>query len=306
MEQIFETHSAERQLQTFAIPLMLMTDGNPNMIARQSAIDLQKVTVKRNGRAILRNVSWHVAAGECVAILGPNGSGKSTLARVIMGQIWPTTGAVSVLGQRFGETDLNQLRSSIRLVQSHGVVEFDAEETTLNVALTGFFGTVGLYDAVTPAMKKIATALLAQVGLKKEIHQPYRTLSSGERMRCLIARALVVEPRLLILDEPTAGLDVLAREQVLATVQRIRSHRGGAPAVLMITHHVEELLPSTSQVLLLDDGTVSAIGKPGEVIRAGVLSKVYGCPVHVSRRGGRYWLQVDSAAWKGLGGDADR
>jgi iron complex transport system ATP-binding protein len=185
------------------------------------AIDVRNVTVQRGERRILRGISWTVPAGACAAILGPNGSGKSTLARVIMGQMWPTAGEVTVLGQRFGETDLKQLRESIRLVQSGGVVELDPEETTLNVALTGFFGTVGLYDSVTPAMRRTASQLLRQVGLSREANQPYRTLSSGERMRCLIARALVVEPKLLILDEPTAGLDLLARERVLATVQEL-------------------------------------------------------------------------------------
>src|SRR5206468_4210517 len=118
------------------------------------------------------------------------------------------------------------------------------DETTLNVVLTGFFGTVGLYDPVTPAMRRSALRLIRQVGLTKESQQPYRTLSSGERMRCLIARALVVKPRLLILDEPTAGLDLLARERVLATVQQLVNGDRQPPTVLMITHHVEELLPA--------------------------------------------------------------
>jgi iron complex transport system ATP-binding protein len=265
-----------------------------------AAIDLERVTVLRGERKILRNITWRVPAGACAAILGPNGSGKSTLARVIMGQMWPTTGDVRVLGQRFGETDLNQLRASIRLVQSSGAVEFDPDETTLNVALSGFFGTVGLYDAVTPAMGRTAARLLRQVGLAREAQQPYRTLSSGERMRCLIARALVVEPRLLILDEPTAGLDLLARERVLATVQQLVETHADPPAVLMITHHVEELLPATSQVLLLKDGRAAAAGPPRALLSAAVLSRVYDFPVHVTRRGGRYWLQVHPSAWTGL------
>jgi iron complex transport system ATP-binding protein len=270
------------------------------MTANQPAIELRHVTVKRSNRAILNDISWTVVAGSCAAILGPNGSGKSTLARVIMGQIWPSRGEVSVMGEKFGETDLNKLRESIRLVQPSAVVEFDPEETTINIVLTGFFGTVGLYDEITSAMRRTADRLLKQVGLKKEAQQPYRTLSSGERMRCLIARALVVQPRLLILDEPTAGLDLLAREQVLATVQQLVEKSGKALTVLMITHHVEELLPNTSQVLVLKDGRLAADGKPSQVLQSRVLSKVYGCPVQVSRKGGRFWVQVHPAAWKGL------
>jgi iron complex transport system ATP-binding protein len=265
------------------------------------AIAVRNVTVQRGDRKILRGISWTVPTSSCAAILGPNGSGKSTLARVIMGQMWPTAGEVTVLGQRFGETDLNHLRESIRLVQSSGVVEFDPEETTLNVALTGFFGTVGLYDSVTPAMRLTASRLLRQVGLSREASQPYCTLSSGERMRCLIARALVVEPALLILDEPTAGLDLLARERVLATVQHLTRGRDiSSPTVLMITHHIEELLPNTSNVLVLKDGRAAAMGKPENVLTSAVLSKVYEFPVRVSRRGGRHWVQVHPSSWKML------
>jgi iron complex transport system ATP-binding protein len=266
------------------------------------AIDVRNLTVARNGRKILNRITWSVPAGSCAAILGPNGSGKSTLARVIMGQLWPTSGEVWILGQRFGETDLNQLRESIRLVQSAGVVEFDPQETVLRVILTGFFGTVGLYHDVTPAMVRRANQLIGQVGLKAEASQPFGTLSSGERMRCLIARALVLEPRLLILDEPTAGLDVLARERVLATVQQLVRESKSPPAVLMITHHVEELMPETKHVLILKAGKAAATGLPRDVLTTAVLSGVYDFPVQVSRRGGRFWLQVHPRAWEMLRG----
>lgn len=270
------------------------------MSDEQPAIDIRRVTVQRGVRRILRNISWRVPAGASAAILGPNGSGKSTLARLIMGQIWPSRGNVSVLGQKFGETDLNELRELIRLVQPSGAVEFDPDETSLSIVLTGCFGTVGLYDKVKPAMRHSASRLLRQVGLSRQAKQPYRTLSSGERMRCLIARALVMEPRLLILDEPTAGLDLLAREQVLATLQRV-VRRSKPPTVLLITHHVEELLPETTHVLVLADGRAAAAGRPRDVITSAVLSKVYRFPVHVSRRGGRFWTQVHPSAWKSVG-----
>jgi len=259
---------------------------------------LSDVSVVRGQRMILSGVSWMVPAGSCGAILGPNGSGKSTLVRVIMGQIWPTNGSVRVLGEPFGETDLNELRQSIRLVQTASVVEFDAEETAARVVLTGFFGTVGLFREITPSMERRARTLLAHVGLAAEADQPFKTLSSGERIRCLIARALVVQPRLLILDEPTAGLDLLAREQVLATIHQLVSTGRNRPAVLMITHHVEELMPETTEVLVLKDGQVAASGSPGKVLTSKTLSTVYNCPVKVTRHGGRFWWRVESSAWK--------
>jgi iron complex transport system ATP-binding protein len=273
---------------------------NPKRSVQQPGVQILNVSVLRGQRTILRDVSWTVPDGACAAILGPNGSGKSTLVRVIMGQMWPTHGHVSVLGQVFGETDLNELRESIRLVQATGAVEFDADETTTNVVLTGFFGTIGLFKETTPTMRRRAAQLIRQVGLAKEAEQPYRTLSSGERMRCLIARALVVKPKLLILDEPTAGLDLLAREQVLATVHHLIKQSKSPPTVILITHHVEELLPETSEVLLLKDGRAVASGPASKVITSAKLSAVYDCAVKVTRREGRFWWHVRSSAWKGL------
>jgi iron complex transport system ATP-binding protein len=266
--------------------------------AARAAIEVAGVSVVRGTRNILRGIDWSVPSGVCAAILGPNGSGKSTLVRVIMGQMWPTRGHVRVLGQPFGETDLHELRKSIRLVQASSTVEFDPEETTLGVVLTGFFGTFGLFNATTPAMQRRAKALIRQVGLHKQMQQRYQTLSSGERMRCLIARALVVCPRLLILDEPTAGLDLLAREQVLGTLHQLFTKQSNPPTILMITHHVEELLPETSEVLVLENGRGAASGTPAKVLTSKLLSEVYDCPVNVTRSGRRYWLRVKPAAWE--------
>src|SRR5215210_6820242 len=201
-----------------------------------NAIELASVGVRRADAWILRGVDWAVPAGACAAVLGPNGSGKSTLARILACHLWPTEGEVSVLGARMGEANLLDVRKDVRLVQSAGPYDADPELTTREVVLTGFFGTIGLYDAVTDAMRAEADRLLAQVGLTHVAGHVYATLSSGERVRSLIARALAVRPKLLLLDEPTAGLDLLAREQVLATVQRMfqsdgegGAARGAAP-----------------------------------------------------------------------------
>jgi iron complex transport system ATP-binding protein len=263
------------------------------------AIDLRDVGVFRSGRWILKGVDWQVPAGACAAILGPNGSGKSTLARVVSGHLWPSHGECRVLGETFGETDLAELRKDIRLLQPAGPYDADPELNAREVVVTGFFGTLGLYKEPTAEMWGEADRALAQVGLAHVADHMYSTLSSGERVRTLIARALVQKPRLLLLDEPTAGLDLLAREQILATVQRL-VESGGGPTLLMITHHVEELPPATSQVIVLSEGAVAAQGAPKQVLREEVLSKVYGCPVEVNEVGGRYYLQVHPAAWDGM------
>jgi iron complex transport system ATP-binding protein len=266
-----------------------------------SAIDLQSIGFRRDDRWILDNLSWKVDDGVCAALLGPNGCGKSTLARIIAGHLWPTTGTVQVLGQTFGEIDLHDLRKSLRLVQSTSPVEMDPDLTAHEVAVTGYFGTLGLYDPVTPDMHDHAAEVLDRVGLHHVATHRYTTLSNGERMRCLIARALVVRPRLLLLDEPTAGLDLLAREQVLATIQALfHPQFTDPPTVLFITHHLEELPPATSNVILMDNGKVAAQGRPAEVLTAANLSPVYRCPMDVTQIAGRFYAQVHPDAWSSL------
>ena len=265
-----------------------------------NAIELKNVGLHRGQRWILRDVNWSVPRGACAAILGPNGSGKSTLTRIISGYLWPTVGDVSVLGRRFGETDLNALRESIRLVQSAGPFDVDPELTATEVVLSGLLGTIGLYHGTSPSMRDDAERLLALVGLEHVLGQKYLTFSSGEKVRALIARAMFRRPALLLLDEPTAGLDLRAREQVLATVQTLLDQNDNPPTVLMITHHVEELPPATSQVLLLSEGTVVASGVPRDVLRHHTLSRVYGCDVDVTERDGRFYVHVQSGAWDKL------
>jgi iron complex transport system ATP-binding protein len=273
--------------------------GRDSPAARLRAIHLEEVGVERGGRWILRGVDWSVASGECVAVLGPNGSGKSTLTRVVSGYLWPTKGSVEVLGERFGEANMHQLRESLRLVQPAGLAEPPGEMTALEVAETGEFGTVGLYRDIDDEVRAEALRLLETVGLHAAIETPYRNLSSGERIRCLLARAMVRKPRLLLLDEPTAGLDLLAREQVLATIESLHQEPN-PPTIVLITHHLEELPPAVSHVMVLQEGRVAAQGKPDDVLRSELLSEVYGCPLEVVQADGRFYSRVRPGAWSQL------
>jgi iron complex transport system ATP-binding protein len=274
------------------------TTGLPSA-EQQPAIEMRGVGVLRDGRWILQNVDWTVRSGSLAAILGPNGSGKSTLARIAACHLWPTAGQCSILGGRFGQANLPELRRRIRLVQPAGPYDVDPALTARQVVLTGYFGSIGLYHQPDEAMNEHADSLLRKVGLQTVMDHPYATMSNGERMRSLIARAIVTKPALLILDEPTSGLDVLAREQVLATIQMLLQGPQ-APTVLLITHHIEELPPTTSQVLLLADGQPAAAGAMAEVLRSDILSRTFGFPVEVRSSGGRYYLEVHPSAWKDL------
>jgi iron complex transport system ATP-binding protein len=266
----------------------------------EAAIELSGVGVRRGGRWLLRDINWSVAGGGVAAIIGPNGCGKSTLARVLSGYMFPTAGTVRVFGKKFGEVDLNEVRRSIRLIQAGGPYEADPQLTALEIVQTGVHGTIGLFDPVAEADVERSRVLVRQVGLEQVADRPWSTLSSGERVRTLVARAFVQPPSLLLLDELTAGLDLLAREQVLAALQQLADRPGHATTMLMITHHLEELLPTTSSVLLLSNGQVAAAGRPEEVLRGESLSAAYGVPVQVETINGRFYPRVDPSAWKGL------
>lgn len=255
------------------------------------AVEIRDVILLRNDRPILDGVSWSVRAGEQAAILGPNGSGKSTLTRVLMGYLWPSRGEVSVLGRRFGETNLNELRTLVRLVQPNGPFELDPALTVRDGVFTGYEGTLGVFSEPTPHQVRHVEEMIDRVGLSRVASSPYGQLSTGERLRTQLARALVVKPAVLILDEPTAGLDIRGREELLLLVDQL-SESPEAPAVLMVTHHVEELPLRTTNVLLLDDGRVAAKGAPDAVLTSASLSRVYRCPVDVTRRDGRFYLHA--------------
>ncbi|MCC7408121.1 MAG: ATP-binding cassette domain-containing protein [Phycisphaeraceae bacterium] len=271
------------------------------------AVVASHLSVRRGDTVILDDLSCIIPRGACTVILGPNGCGKTTLTRAMIGQMFLTEGTVVVLDHTLGRTDIRALRRRIGVVnpttdsadahQSGAVV--DAALTALEAVLTGFFGTVGLYDLPTDEQRLRAMELLARVGLQRRAGLRFALLSTGEQRRCLIARALVHDPELLILDEPTAGLDVAAREQVLAVVHQLL-RRPSPPTVLFITHHVEEIPAQTAQVLLMKQGRIVASGRPQEIITPESLSHVFGCKVYVRRLHKRYWLEVLPEAWLDL------
>lgn len=271
------------------------------------AVDCDGLVVRRGPTTILDGISCQIKRGQCAAILGPNGCGKTTFTRCLTGTMFATQGRLTVLDQTIGQTNILALRKRIGLVNpttdngfAHvtGAVVDAALSTTMAVC-TGYFASVGLYERPTAEQIDHAKQLLQNVGLGHRLDHTLGKLSTGEQRRALIARALVHKPELLILDEPTAGLDLRAKEQVLATIEQLLG-QPDAPAVLMITHHVEELSPRTSHVLLMKQGRFVAIGEPDDVINPETLSDVYSCKVYVKKSNGRYWLEVLPEAWLDL------
>ncbi|HOO77322.1 MAG TPA: ATP-binding cassette domain-containing protein [bacterium] len=262
---------------------MVAQAGAPNII------ELEDVRLERNRTVILSSLSWAIARGEHWALLGANGAGKTSLLKVVTGYEWPTRGRVSVLGREFGRCDLRRLRRLIGWVSHSLETRLRGADTALETVLSGLEATLGVYRAFSAAEVGRARAVLGEVGCAGLEQRPVGHLSQGERQRVLVARALVAEPLLLVLDEPCAGLDPAAREFFLEDLRRIL--RGGsAPTLLLVTHHVEEIVPEINRVLILRAGTILAAGSPDETLAAPILEEAFGRPFRVEREGGRYRL----------------
>ncbi|WP_223269454.1 ABC transporter ATP-binding protein [Frigoribacterium sp. ACAM 257] len=251
-------------------------------------LDVRAVRVSRQGRDLLRDVSLTIRAGEHWALLGPNGAGKTTLLTLCGAQGHPTAGTVDVLGRRLGRVDLRELRTSVGHVDPrHRML---GDNSVREVVLTGATGSSDPGPRWSPSARQEARAdrLTASVGLEARRDSRWSVLSQGERGRALIARALLPEPALLLLDEPATGLDVAAREHLLDTVDALRREHPGTASVT-VTHHLEDLPASTTHALLLRDGRVTASGTAESVLTSELVSAAFGHPLAIDRVDGR-WL----------------
>ena len=255
------------------------------------ALDIRNVSYILDGKRILDSVNWTVLSGEHWAILGPNGSGKTTLLRIACGYIWPNGGG-DVYRQGKALINLPELRKSIGWVTAALASQIPPREPVLRTVVSGKFAQIGLFEwpweAPTKRDYALAEEYLDQMGCSDLGRQEFGTLSQGEQQKVLIARARMTEPYLILLDEPCAGMDPGARENFLASLRKLGKQKK-VPALVYVTHHVEEILPMFKRTLILKQGKVHASGKTGALIKRDILEKLYGVSLSIIRKNGRSW-----------------
>ena len=264
--------------------------------AAAPALRLRGVRVVRDGRAILDGIDWEVRAGERWVVLGPNGSGKTTLVRIASLYLHPTEGEVEVLGGVLGRVDVRRHRRRVALASMALSDQLRPTLTATEIVMCARNGALEpWWHTYGDDERAEARSLLARLGAEDLAERPFGTCSSGERQRILLARTLQTEPGLLLLDEPTAGLDLGGREELVRTLDALAGDPTSPPAVL-VTHHLEEIPPRFTHALLLRDGRISSAGPIDEVLGAEALSACFGLTLEVARLGGR---------WQGWATEAD-
>ncbi len=254
----------------------------------EAVLQLSGVSVVRDGAALLTDLTWTVREGERWVVLGPNGAGKTTLLTVAGAGLLPSGGTARLLGERFGAADLGELRTRVGLSSAVLADRVPGHERVVDVVVTAAYGVIGRWSGGhDPDDVARARGLLGRVGLRAFADRRFGSLSEGERKRVLLARALMTDPELLLLDEPAAGLDLGAREALLRLLTRLAADPAGPPTVL-VTHHVEEVPVGTTHALLLAKGRAVAAGPVPEVLTGALLSQAFGLPLVVERHGERY------------------
>lgn len=246
----------------------------------KTVLDIADVTFRRGQTQILHGIDLLVSAGEHWVLIGPNGAGKSTLLSFASAQVFPTSGTVDILGSRMGRVELAALRRLIGHVNPRHPLRSNL--TVREVVLTGLTGTVERPMRWEPAPEDVvkADAQIAEVGLTSCADAGWKVLSQGERGRALVARSLIAEPQLLLFDEPTTGLDVAAREQLLETIDAL-SLRSPELSTLLVTHHLEEIPETTTHAALISDGRLTATGPIAEVLTSEQVSAAFDHPIEV-------------------------
>ncbi|HEQ71324.1 MAG TPA: ABC transporter ATP-binding protein [Spirochaetia bacterium] len=249
-------------------------------------LDMRDVSLVIDTKTILKDISFSVRQGENWAVIGKNGAGKSFLLRMIAAQHFPTAGTIDLLGKRFGEYDLWKLKTHIGFVSDLLQKNYHGGDPGEEVVLSGYFSSIGLYDRVTAGMRRKAKALLAFLGIEDLAERPFDRMSHGEQRKTLLARAMVLDPALLILDEPCTGLDLATREEFLDALSRLARTK---TAVILVTHHLEEIIPEIDRLLCLKDGMIAFQGPTRKLMTPGNLTRLFDHPVTLEIKNKRYY-----------------
>jgi iron complex transport system ATP-binding protein len=254
-------------------------------------IDFRKVSLRRSGRVLVGPVTWQVELDERWVVIGPNGAGKTSLLRIAAAMEHPSSGAAYVLGERLGRTEMAELRARVGLSSAALAQRVPDEELVRDLVVSAGYAVLGRwreqYDEVD---YERAVDTLESVGAEHLAERTYGTLSEGERKRVLIARSLMTDPELLLLDEPAAGLDLGGREELVARLADLAADPD-APALVLVTHHVEEIPPGFSHCLMLSEGQMVAAGLLAEVLTAENLSAAFGQRIALDVIDGRYFAR---------------
>jgi iron complex transport system ATP-binding protein len=257
-----------------------------------SIITITGLSVRRRTVPILKEICWQVDPGEHWVVLGANGSGKTSLLNCVTGYLTPTAGEVNVLGRTYGRSDWRELRKLVGLVSSSIRHWIEDQQLALDVVASGREAALNSWAKAEGTLKREALHAMRQVEASHLANRPWVHLSQGERQRILIGRALMARYQLLILDEPCAGLDPVAREHFLDFVRRLAT-APKTPSLILVTHHIEEILPCFNRALLLRAGRVAASGTIDQVIRSEALSEAFDAPLEVARGAdGRFELML--------------
>ncbi|WP_219837515.1 ABC transporter ATP-binding protein [Paenibacillus sp. R14(2021)] len=252
-------------------------------------ITMQNITFRRGERQILNGVNLQMNKGEHWVILGRNGCGKTTLLEMMTGYEFPTSGTVDVLGNRYGECDVREVRKEIGYISQAVMEKLTLRDPVWEVVATGEYAFLRFYQTIDEAVRLKALRLLEEAGLLHTAEQTLGSLSQGERKKVLLARALMLSPKVLIMDEPCAGLDLYERENLLIDLGRL-SERD--MMVVYVTHHMEEIIPLFTHVALVQDGEIVAAGPKKEVLSPDWLSRAYDWPVEVNWADDRPWIRA--------------
>jgi iron complex transport system ATP-binding protein len=257
-----------------------------------NSLDFKNVVVTRDGKDVLKSVSWQVEGNERWVVLGPNGAGKTTLLKVAAAQIQPSSGTAEILGQALGATNVFDLRTRVGFASSSLAARIPNSESVLNAVLTASYAVTGRWkEHYEEIDERRAKRVLAEWDLAELADRAFGTLSDGEQKRVQLARAVMTDPEILLLDEPVASLDLGSREQTVALLGAYAS-TPDAPAIIMVTHHLEEIPAGFTHALLMSKGEVVGQGTIEEVFSGDLLSKTYGLPLTVTRDSNRYSVRT--------------